>query len=266
MEANKHDFIWYELMTPHLDGAASFYRDLIGWNLSDVGGGPGMRYFAATMGTGTRGVAGMMELSAPMRDAGARPGWIGYIFTEDVDGAAASLQQAGGNVFRQPADIPGVGRFAVVADPQGAIFYLFKPAPQGEVPPRLDQGAIGNVGWHELMTNNWEQAWSFYSSQFGWTLSQGYDMGPAGVYQTFSSNELPMTGGMMSIPASIREQMPHPFWRFYFNVEDIRDAERKITANGGQVQQGPMQVPGGGWIINGVDPHGVHFSLLSRNG
>ena len=259
------DFIWYELMTPDPEGAVAFYRELTGWTVTDVGG-PQMTYYAAGMGAGTRGICGITALPVAMREAGARPGWLGYLGTEDIGMTIRRLEAAGGSLRREPMEIPGTGTFAVVTDPQGAVFQLMQPAPQGAILPQLEQGAVGNVGWAELMTTDQNAAWQFYSGQFGWTLGQSYDMGPAGRYQTFSSNDQPMTGGMMTIPEHLRAHMPHPFWSFYFNVQDIREAQAKIEAMGGKVEHGPAQVPGGGWIINGVDPQGVHFALLSRNG
>ena len=79
------------------------------------------------MSGGDSTVAGLMPLPAEARAAGGRPSWLGYIGVEDVGAATDRVRQAGGTVHRAPADIPKVGRFSVVADPQGATFMLFKP-------------------------------------------------------------------------------------------------------------------------------------------
>src|SRR3546814_16874562 len=71
-------------------------------------------------------VAGLMALHEEVRNAGGRPGWIGYVAVDDVDSRSAEIGKKGGKVHRAPDDIPGVGRFAIVADPQGAVFALFK--------------------------------------------------------------------------------------------------------------------------------------------
>lgn len=266
MEHNKHDFVWYELLTPDLEGSANFYRQVVGWTLKDVGG-PGMRYYSASMDGSARGVGGMMELSGPMKQAGASPGWTGYIFAEDVDVATENVKLAGGHIHREPGDIPGVGRFSVLSDPQGAVFQLFRPSPQGEVPPPLAPNAVGNVGWVELGALDWQKEWEFYSSQFGWTLSEGYDMGPMGRYQTFSTNGQPMTGGMMTVPEPVRAMNGNKArWAYYFNVDHIQRAKERLEAGGGTVLHGPAQVPGGGWIIQAMDPQGVPFHLHSANG
>ncbi len=116
-------FVWYELMTSDVAAAKSFYADVNGWDLQEMPM-PGMTYTIANAG-GTA-VAGLMALPDQVRDAGGRPGWIGYVAVDDVDAGAAAFARDGGMVHRAPDDIPGVGRFAVVADPQGAVLCLFK--------------------------------------------------------------------------------------------------------------------------------------------
>jgi uncharacterized protein len=63
---------------------------------------------------------------------GARPGWIGYVTVDDVDASASQAKKDGGNIHRAPDDIPGVGRFAIISDPQGATLALFKPSALAE--------------------------------------------------------------------------------------------------------------------------------------
>lgn len=266
----KQDWIWYELMTPDLDAAAKFYGDVVGWHVDEVGG-PQMRYLACGMGDGTRGVAGMTSLPQQSGMSVHKPGWTGYLYAEDVDAAAAAAQQAGATLQREPMDIPGTGRFAIMADPQGATFHLFKPTPPAGVQPKaLEQGVLGNVGWQELGATDWEKAWNFYSGQFGWTLSEGYDMGPMGRYQCFNSSQQPgveMTGGMMTTPPDILARTGGTaHWRFYFNVDHIRRAQQRVEAAGGKITHGPSQVPGGRWVLHATDPQGAAFYLLSQEG
>src|ERR1700709_1974788 len=122
MSANT--FVWYELMTTDLDAAQAFYADVVGWNAQDSGM-PGMRY--TRMLAGSKPVAGGMNPPPGAGGAGGRPGWMGYVGVADAEAAVEKLTQAGGKVHRPPADIPGIGRFAVVADPPGAAFGLVQP-------------------------------------------------------------------------------------------------------------------------------------------
>ena len=117
-------FIWYELMTTDMDAAIPFYSKVVGWRPQAYEKSP-VRY--TVMNAGDRGVGGVMPLPDDYRKAGGKPAWVGYIYSDDVDKSVESVKRAGGSVMRAPADIPEIGRFAVVADPQGAVFMLFKP-------------------------------------------------------------------------------------------------------------------------------------------
>lgn len=253
MSNTQSTFVWYELMTTDLGAAEAFYRDVVGWTTQDSGmPGPGYTVLVA----GGRRIAGAMTLPQEVREAGGRPGWMGYIGVPDVDAAVSKLTGAGGQVHRPADDIPGIGRFAVVADPQGAAFVLFQPfgEPQDPAPPMTP----GHVGWHELYAGDGAEAFAFYSGQFGWTKDQAMDMGPMGTYQLFAAGGMPI-GGIMTKPAAI----PHPYWGFYFTVPEINAAVERVKAGGGQVLNGPMEVPGGAWIIQGLDPQGAAFALVA---
>ena len=115
MSTSPNPFVWYELMTT---AAEAFYRAVIGWGAQDWCQ-PDMRYIV--MSAGEKMVAGLMPLPAEVGAAGGRPGWLG---TDDVDAATQRVSEACGAIHRAPADIPDVGRFSVVADPQGAVFML----------------------------------------------------------------------------------------------------------------------------------------------
>ncbi|MER8963191.1 VOC family protein [Mesorhizobium sp. M0701] len=248
-------FFWYELMTTDLDAAEAFYTAVVGWKAQPFDGSPGMPRYVV-MNVGERGVGGLMAQPEEVRKMGMPPAWVGYIHTRDVDAATKSLKAADGTVHREPNDIPGVGRFAVVADPQGAVFNFLQPS--GPDQPPLPATTPGNIGWHELYTSDWQAALDFYSEQFGWEKGDAMDMGPMGIYQTFSAGP-ESGGGMMNKP----EQIPVPVWMFYFNVPAIDAAAKRATDNGGNILMGPMEVPGGSWIVQGQDPQGAHFALMA---
>jgi len=249
-------FIWYELMTTDQPAAEAFYRAVVGWEMADAGQA-GMRY--TILSAGKRGVGGLMALPAEMREAGAKPGWTGYIAVDDTDAAARRIAAAGGSIHRAPDDIPNVGRFAVVADPGGAVFMLLTPLPQGQEPPPIEPNTPGFIGWHELYAGNGQEAaFAFYSSQFGWTTIETLDMGAMGKYRIFGADGVPF-GGMMDKPP----QAPTAGWGFYVNVDGIDAAIERIKANRGQVLMGPQEVPGGSWIVQAVDPQGAGFALVS---
>lgn len=245
-------FFWYELMTTDVPSAENFYKNVVGWDAAPFGGNA-MDYIVFS--AADRGVAGLMRI--PEEAKGTPPAWIGYIHATDVDAATESLRNAGGSVHREPADIPAVGRFSVVADPEGATFMLM--APMGPDQPAVPPNTLGHVGWHELYAANYERAFDFYSGQFGWTKQRDFDMGAMGTYRIFSAGGGEDTGGMMNRPNGL----PVSFWQFYFTVPDIDSAALRIADNGGTITFGPMQVPGGSWVVNAQDPQGAHFALVA---
>jgi predicted enzyme related to lactoylglutathione lyase len=251
-------FIWYELMTSDQDAAIDFYRKVVGWNAADQTMTE-LDFRYTILSVADRGVAGLMQLNDEMRAQGARPGWIGVVGVADTDAAAAKVVESGGAIHMGPADIPNVGRFAVVADPGGAVFELMTPAPQGEEPAPLDPATPGKVSWHELYSSLGDKAaFDFYSSQFGWETITEMDMGPMGTYRIFGKDGVQM-GGMMNKPG----EMPVSAWGFYVNVEGIDAGIERIEANGGKVVMGPHEVPGGSWIVQAIDPQGANFALVA---
>lgn len=248
-------FIWCELMTTDMDAAEAFYKAVVGWTAADSGH-PDMPY--TVVSASGRGVGGIMMLPDGARQAGLGPGWIGYIGVADVDAAAARVKDARGTIHKPPTDIPDVGRFAIVADPGGAMFALMTPS-SDEKPAPAAPDTPGLVGWHELYAADGEAAaFAFYSGQFGWTQADTMDMGPMGIYRIFADNGVPI-GGMMNKPAD----MPAGAWQYYFNVDGIDAAAERVTSNGGQVLMGPHEVPGGSWIIQAKDPQGAMFALVA---
>lgn len=99
-------------------------------------------------------------------------------------------------------------------------------------------------------------ALAFYAEQFNWTQADSFDMGPMGTYLVFSRSTGDVIGGMMDSPDA-----PRPSWLYYFNVDDIDAAQQRLTEHGGKVVLGPVEVPGGGWVIEAMDPQGARFAL-----
>ncbi len=256
MYTPKGKFGWYELMTPDTAASEAFYTKVIGWTTSQVGGGD-MPY--TTFNVDGYGVAGM--LTGP---PGAPSFWIGYISVDDVDAHVVKIEEAGGKLWKGPTDVPGMLRFAVCSDPQGAAFIVFTSDPAMQSPANPPQPPTpGTIGWNELYATDLESAWTFYSTLFGWTKLSDMDMGAMGTYRLFDEGDnKPMgAGGIMTKPPAI----DRPYWGFYFNVDSTSAAIERTTAAGGSLINGPSQVPGGGWIATAVDPQGVVFSVVSQN-
>jgi len=245
-------FFWYDIMTTDPKSAAKFYAQVVGWGTEETAGG-GEPYTLFTVDG--RGVAGLMAI--PEHAKGMPPCWMGYIWADDVDAMTAKLERAGGKVHRPPCDVAGAIRFAVVADSQGAGFLIAKGL-NPQAPPPPPAGTLGTVGWRELYAGEGKTAFAFYESLFGWTKAESFDMGPMGTYQLFATGAEPV-GGIMTKPPAV----PHPSWGYYFNVPAIDAAAERVRSAGGSILNGPMDVPGGQWIVQCLDPQGAYFGLLA---
>jgi predicted enzyme related to lactoylglutathione lyase len=245
-------FVWCELMTTDTTAADSFYKKVVGW--TSVPFAPDGSYSVFNNPSGA-GVAGLMKLPDAASQMGAPPNWMMYVGTPSVDETAVRIAQLGGRVLKQPEDIPNTGRFAVVQDPFGATFGIYTPKPNA--PARGERG-IGDFSWFELYTPNPDGAWNFYQSLFGWEKTSAMDMGEMGVYQMFGRGGGIPNGGIMKPPPGAPAA-----WMPYALVKDAKAAASIATANGGKIINGPMEVPGGDWIAQGLDPQGAMFSVHS---
>ena len=248
---NHGKFVWYDLMTTDVKGAEAFYRSVVGWEIRDSGM-TDRQY--SILSIGDEMVGGMMPI--PANAGGARPGWNGYIGVDNVDDYTRRVESAGGKIHHAPQDIPGIGRFSVVADPHGAAFILFQG--MGQQPEKQDNMTPGHIAWHELHAGDRDADFAFYSTLFGWTKDTAMDMGPMGIYQMFRTNGTHAVGGVMTRTP----ETPHPFWLYYFAVKGIDAAIERVKAAGGKIINGPQEVPGGAWIVQGIDPQGAMFALV----
>jgi predicted enzyme related to lactoylglutathione lyase len=249
----KGKFSWYELMTSDTAAAGKFYSDVVGWTTNEMPGGDGPAY--TTFNLGDVGIAGMLTIPG-------HTAWIGYISVDDVDAHIEKIVEAGGKLLKPATDVPGMLRFAVLSDPQGAAIVVFTPNPaMPAAPERPAPPTPGVIGWHELYTTDLEGGFDFYNKLFGWTKLSDMDMGAMGVYRVFDQGDHKEMGdGGMMIKAP---QIPVSCWSFYFTVDAISAAIERVKAGGGKIVNGPHQVPGGSWIIQGQDPLGAMFSLVS---
>ena len=246
-------FCWVELLTGDIEAARDFYGKVIGWTEASAPDDRAYHIFSA----GEVPVAGLMQLPDEAREQGARPSWMGYVSCADVDAEVAAVSDAGGKVWRAPETIADIGRFAVVSDPLGAAYCLWKDL-CGQEPAQVPPMTPGHVGWYELFTENVDQAMEFYAARYGWTKAQDLDMGAMGVYRLFATGGMPV-GGMMKRP----EQIPQAFWGYYFVVDALDAAVERVEQAGGTRLMGPAEVPGGAWIGQFFDPQGVYFALVA---
>ncbi|MBX5482287.1 MAG: VOC family protein [Myxococcaceae bacterium] len=249
-------FVWYDLMTHDVEGAKAFYGDIIGWKATKW---PGGDYWMLSIGD--KSYAGLMAHDEAARKAGSPPMWLGYVGVRNVDATAQRAKSLGGKVLAEPRDIPDVGRFAVLADPQGAVFAIFSPKPGAGPDGVQNPNDVGNFSWAELNTTDWKAAWKFYSNLFGWKPTQSMDMGPEyGEYYMFGTSPEKSFGGM-SNTAKMLKAPPH--WLHYIRVTNVDETVKRIPQKGGKIVNGPMDVPGGDRVAQCVDPQGGSFAIVS---
>lgn len=250
-------FVWYELHTTDPKAAKAFYTEIIGWSTKKFEGP--MDYTMWTLRDGT-GVGGLMELSAEARKMGAPPHWLAYIGTPETDTTVNKAKSLGAKVLVPAMDIPTVGRFAVLQDPQGAVFAPFTPQPGGDEPTKKEEPALGEFSWHELATTDQVKAFAFYETLFGWEKQDAMDMGPQGVYQMYGQKGK-MYGGIYNKP---KEMPAPPHWLLYTMVDSVARVAEVVKQKGGKVLNGPMEVPGGSYIAQCMDPQGAAFAIHSK--
>jgi hypothetical protein len=244
--------VWYEALTKDPAGAMAFYPKVLGWGTStmDV---MGQSYTMWTVGDAP--IGGVMQLPPDAVSAGAPSHWLMYVGSDDVDATAKQAVALGGSVCVAPQDIPNIGRFAVLMDPQGAMFAVYKSM-NPAVPPIAAPG-LGHVSWHELATTDPDAASPFYRALFGWDDTGTHDMGPLGPYRMIGHGTLSL-GAIFRKPA----EMTWPSnWLLYVRVAEINAAVALVKQHGGQVLNGPMEVPGGDWIAQCLDPQGAPFAV-----
>ena len=254
-------FIWYELMTPDPAAAKRFYDSVVaGWTISEDSVAPDIEYRMIGRSDGGN-AGGVLTLTDAMVAEGARPIWLGYLHAADVDAKVAAITADGGSVMMEPWDQPGVGRLAMVADPSGAVFYLMDPIPpQGQPDAASDVFSVDraqHVRWNELWSGDSAQAVEFYKAHFGWTQEGSMPMGEMGDYLFVQSAGVNIGAIMPKMP-----DVPHPMWNYYIGVDDIDRAAEAIKSGGGQIVNGPQEIPGGDYAVNAVDPQGALFGLV----
>ena len=247
--------IWYELMSDDPDATKAFYDPVVGWTIEPEPSGE-LDYRMITTSGGDN-VGGVMRLTAEMKQGGARPGWFFYIGVDDVDSTVANVTIEGGSVIVPAWTIEGVGRMALVADPQGIPFYVMRGA-SDESSTAFDRTGMGKCNWNELTTPDQAAAHAFYGAVFGWTYPDKMAMpGDMGDYFFVDC-----AGNGIGATMTRLKDGPRPGWRFYFRAPDIEAAAQTVSEKGGAVHHGPSEVPGGDQIIIASDPAGVPFGVV----
>ena len=235
--------VWHDLITTDVSAAVAYYQKVVGWKTQPFDA----NYLMWVAKSGPIGGVGALPAGH------TAPYWLPYVATADIDATVQLTQKLGGKVVTPVTEIANAGRYAVLADPQGAIFGVHwspKAAPTSK--PKL-----GDFAWHELATTDYKAAFAFYQALFGWQKTDEHDMGEMGTYFMFGLDGQPLGGMFNKSPT-----MPTA-WCCYAEVKDARKVAKVAAKAGGKVLNGPMQVPGGSWIAQIADPQGCVHAVVS---
>ena len=239
---------WADVTSQDVDAAASFYSELFGWEAAKdprpEAGGYTMfsrdgKYVAA---------------ATPPQD-GVPPHWSVYLAADDVDGIAARIRDAGGNVMVEPFDVFDAGRMTVASDPAGATFGVWQGA--NHIGSQL-RGEPGTMNWAEVQTRDRAAAQAFYEQVFGYE-TETMDMGGAGEYVLFKVGGQP-AAGLIQIGPEWGDVPSN--WSVVFEVEDCDAAVAKAQELGGSVIREPQDLEGIGRFAVVADPWGAVFQVI----
>jgi predicted enzyme related to lactoylglutathione lyase len=237
-------------MSTDPERAKAFYTQLFGWSVQPMEMGD---FTYEMLSNGGKHFGGVVPLST---DHGAPSHWVSYIHVPSVDEATATATSSGGSVYVPPTDIPGVGRFAVIGDPQGAVFSPFTDTSMPGESPEVDGGhEYGGVSWNELITADAENAKAFYGDVIGWQFEDAMMDGPM-PYTLLKQGET-WCGGLMQKP----NEVPVSMWVIYFLVADLDRSLADVSRLGGQPAGEIIEVPTVGRVSWATDPTGAVFAL-----
>ena len=242
-------FCWHDLASTDPDASQAFYAALFGWEIQDVPLAHGVYRMIHAGGEGQGGIE-------PLQQAGVPSHWIGYVTVADVDKAAAIAAAHGGHVHQPPTDIPQVGRFAVVADPSGAVIAPFRSA-HGDLPEAAAPRTPGQFCYDELLTRDAGACGPFYTQLFEWR-QHSMDMGHV-TYHLFKRRNDQDGAGMMAMPPEARAPS---HWLPYIAVDDVDATCERAVGLGAVVYKQPDDIPHVGRFAVLGDPQGASFAVF----
>jgi predicted enzyme related to lactoylglutathione lyase len=250
-------FVWFELVSRDPRKAQAFYEEVLGWKVAPFPMGDvtyEMILAGDTLDTMIGGYA------APESDR-QRAHWISYVSVEDVDATAKAATAEGGKVVEAPSDIPGVGRKARIADPQGAEMCVMRNAAGDPPDTAMAHGGFASVTsgrwlWNELHTSHPTRALAFYEKVLGFS-QRSMDMGPGGIYHILSRGGVDRGGVTSHLQAGVP-----PHWLPYVAVDDADATIARARKIGATIPMDPEDIPGVGRFGVLQDPTGAVLAIM----
>jgi predicted enzyme related to lactoylglutathione lyase len=243
-------FVWFELVTTDAKKAQAFYGEVLGWKVVPFPLGNftyEMIYAGDTPDT-------MIGGYAPPKNDRQPSHWSSSVSVEDVDATAKAAIANGGRVVEAPSDIPGVGRRALIADPQGAELGLLRNT-QGDRPD-VTTAPPGRFFWNELHTTDPTKALAFYEKVVGFS-HRSMDMGPGGTYHIVSRGGVDRGGVTSHLKSTVA-----PHWLPYVAVDDPDATIARAKRLGATIPMNPEDIPGVGRFGVLQDPTGAVLAIM----
>ena len=247
---------WWELGTRDAAAAGTFFKELCGWNIveNDMGG-----FTYHLLHRGEEQFGGMYDMSGIPGMEEVPPCWSTYFHCDDVDVTAAKAVELGATMCKEPQDIPGTGRMAVLTDPTGATFMLFAPS-QEHCDENSNKGIPTVIVWNELMTKDQAKAVEFYTALFGYRVEE-MPIGNDGVYKMLMTGDTGI-GGVFEMNGPGFENGPPPHWMPYIGSDNVDAVAEKCKSLGGTIVHGPDDIPNNmGRFVVIADPTGAVISF-----
>lgn len=238
---------WVDLSAPDVGAAVSFYGAVLGWTAVDAGEEMGHYHICSV---GDRAAAGI----GPIMQEGQPAAWTVYLASDDADGTAKSIGEAGGTVLVAPMDIPATGRMLVALDSVGGAFGVWQAAGMNGIAVYNEPGGLV---WEDARLTDPDAGRAFYAAVFGYHYAP-VEGAPDG-YTTFDIGGDPLggMGGLMGAPEGTPSH-----WLPYFGVADTDAALAAATEHGGRSLMDPQDTPWGRLAIL-ADPGGAVFAVMS---
>jgi predicted enzyme related to lactoylglutathione lyase len=243
-------FVWFEHASKDPKKAQLFYAEVFGWKVQPFPMGADSYDMILAGDTPDTMLGGYASL-----ESGRTPHWISYVSVNDVDAAVKAAAANGGKIVEPPTDIPTVGRYARIADPQGAEICVFRNS-TGDPPDAPSGVPSGRFLWNELHTTDPAKALAFYEKVVGFT-SRTMDMGPAGKYHVIGKGGADRGGVTNELAPGAK-----PHWLPYVSVDDTDATVARAKKFGAKIAMPATDIPGVGRFAVFDDPTGAQLAVL----
>ncbi|MGW7267383.1 VOC family protein [Streptomyces sp. NPDC054842] len=240
---------WADAMFGDVEGAKSFYGDVLGWTFGES---------SSEFGNYTQAYADGKAVAAvvpPMPGQDGQSSWCLYFASADADATARKIRENGGEVLMEPMQVGDFGTMVLARDPSGAVFGVW----QAGVHEGFEATAVpGAYCWAEVFTREPEKSDAFFPAVFPYRAQQMDDEQVD--FRVFSLGEGSPVLGRMRMTDDFPPEVP-PYINVYFTVEDCDAAVARATDRGGVLRFGPMDSPFGRFAALS-DPQGAAFTVI----